>query len=55
MEKMLEKGKCRAIGVSNCTISHLKEFLEECKVVPAINQVEFSPYLYQKELWEFCQ
>lgn len=54
MEKLYEEKKCRAIGVSNYTIKHLEELLEICNVVPAINQVEFSPYLYQKELLDFC-
>ena len=24
------------------------------KIIPAVNQVEFSPFLYQKELLEYC-
>ena len=55
MEGFLEEGKCRAIGVSNCAVHHLKEFLENCSVPPAVNQVEFHPWLYQKELLEFCK
>ena len=37
MEKMLIKGKCKAIGVCNCTIKHLKEFLKHGNIVPAVN------------------
>lgn len=54
METLMETGKCKAIGVSNYTIRDLKELLAFAKIVPAINQVEFSPYLYQKELLDFC-
>ena len=54
MEKLLESKKCRAIGVSNFTIRHLEEFLPKTSVIPAVNQVEFHPYLYQKHLHEFC-
>ncbi len=54
MEALLEEGKCRAIGVSNYTIRHLDELLSGSSVVPAVNQVEFSSYLYQKALLEFC-
>jgi diketogulonate reductase-like aldo/keto reductase len=54
MEKLLSDGSCRAIGVSNFMVWHLRELLEKTDVVPAVNQVEFSPYLYQKELLEFC-
>ncbi|MFX0061207.1 MAG: aldo/keto reductase [Candidatus Hermodarchaeota archaeon] len=55
MEYLLEEGKCRAIGVSNYMIHHLKELLETAKIVPAVNQVEFSPYLFRKDLLEFCR
>ncbi|MEM2918278.1 MAG: aldo/keto reductase [Candidatus Altiarchaeota archaeon] len=54
IEKVYMEGKCRAIGVSNYTIKHLSELLEIAEIIPAINQVEFSPFLYQKELLEFC-
>lgn len=53
--KLQEQGKCRAIGVSNYTIRHLKELLPNTNVVPAINQFEINPFLYRKELLEYCQ
>ena len=55
MEKLYNDGKCRAIGVSNYTISHLTELLDCADVPPTVDQVEFSPFLYQKDLLEFCQ
>src|SRR5437879_12627055 len=55
METLLEKGKCRAIGVSNFTIRHLEELIGESHVIPSVNQVEFHPFLYQKELLGYCQ
>lgn len=55
MEQLYKDGKCKAIGVSNYTIRHLKELLKIAKIVPVVNQVEFNPYLYQKELLEFCK
>lgn len=55
LETLLNEGNCRAIGVSNYTIWHLKELLEHSATVPVINQVEFSPYLYQKDLLDFCE
>jgi diketogulonate reductase-like aldo/keto reductase len=54
METLYEEGKCRAIGVSNYTERHIEELLQSSKIVPAVNQVEFHPYLYQKELLDFC-
>jgi len=32
----------------------LEELLDASSVIPVINQVEFHPFLYQKELLEFC-
>lgn len=53
--ELRRQGKCRSIGVSNYTIAHLEELLARSQVVPAVNQVEFSPFLYQSELLEFCR
>ena len=55
MTAILESGKAPAIGVSNYTIAHLEELLAESKVVPAVNQVELSPFLHQKDLMAFCR
>ncbi len=55
MVKLHNDGKCRAIGVSNYTIRHLKELLGGSDVVPAVNQVEFHPFLFQKGLLDFCR
>ncbi len=55
METLLKKGRCRAIGVSNFTIRHLEELIEESHVIQSVNQVEFHPFLYQKELLKYCQ
>jgi len=55
MEELHASGKARSIGVSNFTIRHLDELLARSKTIPAVNQVEFHPFLYQKELLEYCQ
>ncbi len=55
MEELLAAGKTRAIGVSNFLERHLDELLENAAVVPAVNQVEFSPFLYQRALLEYCR
>ena len=54
LEALRGKSKARSIGVSNFTIRHLTELLAETKTVPAINQVEFHHYLYQRDLLDFC-
>jgi diketogulonate reductase-like aldo/keto reductase len=53
--ELRRQGKCRSIGVSNYTIAHLEELLAGSDVVPAVNQVEFSPFLFQRRLLDFCR
>jgi diketogulonate reductase-like aldo/keto reductase len=55
MIKLLHQGKARAIGVSNYSIRELNELLDKSDIVPAVNQVEFHPFLYQEELLRFCK
>ena len=53
--KLRSKGKARSIGVSNYTVRHMTELLQESDVVPVTNQVEIHPYLQQRELVDFCR
>lgn len=53
-EEMLENGKVRAIGVSNYTVRHLEEMKTYAKVQPLVNQIEFHPRLYQKDVLDYC-
>ena len=53
--KLLKDERTRSIGVSNYTIQHLAELFDRSDIIPSVNQVEFSPFLYQKELLEFCE
>ncbi len=55
MEELYEKGKIKAIGVSNFSIHHFEEFLPECKIKPTVNQIEFHPELTQPELLNYCK
>jgi diketogulonate reductase-like aldo/keto reductase len=55
MVHILREGIARAIGVSNYTIDDLKVILQDSDVVPAVNQVEFHPFLYQRDLLSFCE
>lgn len=54
LEKLFRDGKCRAIGVSNFLERHLDELLAHAQVVPAVNQVEQHPFLYQPALLRHC-
>ena len=49
MEKAVEAGKVRSIGLSNFD-EHLDEILNICKIKPAVLQVECHPYWNQDDL-----
>jgi diketogulonate reductase-like aldo/keto reductase len=55
MEEIYRSGKAKAVGVCNYTIRHLEEMNSYAKITPAVNQVEFHPFLYQKELLGYCR
>jgi len=55
LEALQKRGVCRSIGVSNYSISDLEELLNESSVVPAVNQVEFHPWAYDRGLLEYCR
>ncbi|SES98990.1 Aldo/keto reductase [Oceanobacillus limi] len=55
LEKLYKDGRVKAIGVCNFNIEHLQRLLDECDVVPAVNQVECHPFLQQPELKAFCK
>ena len=55
LEKAHKEGKIRAIGLSNFDVAQTQRVLDECEVIPAINQVECHPYFPQTELKELLK
>jgi diketogulonate reductase-like aldo/keto reductase len=55
LEKIYDEGLVKSIGVSNFTIRHIKELLATASIKPVVNQFELSPFLYQKNLVDYCQ
>ncbi|MCJ8010666.1 aldo/keto reductase [Paenibacillus sp. KQZ6P-2] len=55
MEKLYEEGRVKAIGVSNFQVHHLEDLLKDARVEPAVNQVEYHPYLTQRDLLRFTR
>lgn len=55
MEKLVEQGLVKAIGVANFTTTMLIDLLSYAKIKPAVNQIEIHPYNSQVGLVAFCQ
>ncbi|KAK7752267.1 hypothetical protein SLS62_005802 [Diatrype stigma] len=55
MEEIKASGRARSIGVSNFLQEHLETILRTAKVPPAINQIEYHPYLQHHDLVPFCR
>lgn len=55
MQKAVEQGLCRYIGVSNFSTAKLGALISQASVTPVVNQVECHPFLAQTELLHYCQ
>jgi alcohol dehydrogenase (NADP+) len=55
MESLVDRGRCRAIGLSDISLSELLPIYESARIKPAVVQVEAHPYLPETELLEFCK
>jgi len=55
LEKIFLGKRAKGIGVANYPIPILEELRSHSFIKPVLNQVEFSPWLYQKELLEYSR
>lgn len=55
MERARASGFARSIGVSNFAADELHRVIAAGSIVPAVNQVQFSPFEYRRALLEACQ
>jgi diketogulonate reductase-like aldo/keto reductase len=55
MEKIYASGRAKAIGISNYGIKNIEDLLSYATVLPAVNQVKFSPFNYDAALHEYCR
>lgn len=55
MKYLYDRGKIKNVGVSNFSVYQLNVALKITPVPITVNQVEFHPWLYQKDLLEVCQ
>jgi diketogulonate reductase-like aldo/keto reductase len=55
LERAMDEGLVRGIGVSNFSERQLAELIRVARVKPAVNQIEIHPRLPQTELVRYCQ
>ncbi len=54
MEDLVDRGKCKAIGLSDVSVDQLREVFEQARIKPSVVQVESHPHLPQTEILQFC-
>jgi diketogulonate reductase-like aldo/keto reductase/flavodoxin len=55
MEKFVEEGKIRSIGLSNWYVKELEEFLPQVSTTPALVQNEVHPYYQENDVIPYIQ
>ena len=55
MEKYVEQGKIRSIGLSNWYVEELEEFLPQITIMPAVIQNEIHPYYQENDVIPYIQ
>jgi diketogulonate reductase-like aldo/keto reductase len=55
IEQLYQSGRVRAIGTGNYLLPFLHEMESYASIKPAVNQIEFSPYLFLKDELDYCR
>ena len=55
LERLVDDGACRAIGLSDISLEKLREIVAIARIKPAVVQVESHPYLPEWELLDVCR
>ena len=55
LERLVEDGRCRSIGMSDIKLEQLREVVATARIKPAVVQVESHPYLPEWDLLDFCR
>ena len=55
MERYVEEGKIRSLGLSNWYVEELTEFLPQITITPSLVQNEIHPYYQEQEVVPFIQ
>lgn len=55
LERLVDEGQCKAIGLSNVNLEKLQEIVEAARIMPAVVEIESHPYLPEWDLLEYCR
>ena len=54
MEKLVDDGLVKHLGVSNFSVKQVEELLAHARIKPVANQVEVHPFMAQRKLVGVC-
>ena len=55
LERLVDEGQCKAIGLSNVNLEKLKEIVDAARIKPAVVEIESHPYLPEWEMLDYCR
>ena len=55
LESLVDEGKCKAIGLSDVSLEHVRGIFDAARIKPAVVHVESHPYHPQWELLDYCR
>jgi diketogulonate reductase-like aldo/keto reductase len=55
MEDLVSQGKCKAIGLSDVSLTQVQDIVKAAKIKPAVVHVESHPYLPEWDLLNYCK
>jgi diketogulonate reductase-like aldo/keto reductase len=55
LERLVQEGKCKAIGLSDVNVEKTKEIFDAATIKPAVVHVESHPYLPEWDLLDYCR
>jgi diketogulonate reductase-like aldo/keto reductase len=55
VERIYQEGRAKAIGVANYTLPFLNELASYSNITPAVNQIEFTPWMFDKATFDYCK
>lgn len=55
MEELYKAGKVKAIGVCNYLPHHLDNLIDNCQIIPAVDQIEVHPGYTQESVLSYCK